>query len=81
MKNKQVYFQDWGLMDYKKAWDRQEKLFSESVQQKLELRNKELALSDPGGEHSYDHCLAEETVNYLVLRTSPRIHFRQKRQS
>jgi len=74
MKNKQVYFQDWGLMDYKKAWDRQEKLFSESVQQKLELRNKELALSDPAGEHPYDLCVAEETVNYLVFCEHPHVY-------
>ena len=31
MKNKQVIFQDWGLIDYKEAWDNRKPLFAETV--------------------------------------------------
>ncbi len=31
IKNKKVIFEDWGLLDYQEAWDRQERVFSEAV--------------------------------------------------
>lgn len=34
-----VLFEDWGLIDYKEAWDRQEVLFDETVRIKTENRN------------------------------------------
>jgi lipoyl(octanoyl) transferase len=40
MKNKQVIFQDWGLIDYKEAWDKQESLFAETVNLKIKIRNR-----------------------------------------
>ena len=36
--NKNVLFQDWGLIDYQQAWDKQEVLFSKIVQLKAENR-------------------------------------------
>lgn len=66
MKNKQVYFQDWGLIDYKAAWDRQEAIFSETVQQKIELRNVEVDAANGTG-HTYDSCVSTETPNYLIF--------------
>lgn len=39
MKNKKVIFQDWGLLDYQQAWDRQEQVFAETVQVKTQNRN------------------------------------------
>lgn len=39
MKNKKVIFQDWGLLDYQQAWDRQEQVFAETVQAKTQNRN------------------------------------------
>ena len=39
MKNKRVIFQDWGLLDYQQAWDRQEQVFAETVQVKTQNRN------------------------------------------
>ena len=39
MKNKKVIFQDWGLLDYQQAWDRQEQVFLEAVQTKTQNRN------------------------------------------
>lgn len=38
---KKVLFQDLGLIDYKEAWDYQEKLFKETVDQKIENRKAE----------------------------------------
>jgi len=34
MKNKFVIFQDWGLLDYQQAWDKQESVFAETIAQK-----------------------------------------------
>ena len=39
MKNKLVKFEDWGLIDYKEAWDKQEVLFSATVDLKTRIRN------------------------------------------
>lgn len=39
MKNKKVIFQDWGLLDYQQAWDRQEQVFAETVLAKTQNRN------------------------------------------
>jgi lipoyl(octanoyl) transferase len=73
MKNKQVIFQDWGLIDYKAGWDRQEALFAETVNEKIAIRNKEVALADAPG-HTYDNCVASETLNYLVFCEHPHVY-------
>lgn len=39
VKNKSVYFRDLGIIDYKEAWDYQEKIFSDVVAQKVANRN------------------------------------------
>ena len=41
MKNKKVTFQDWGLVDYKDAWDRQEALFAETIKLKVLQRERQ----------------------------------------
>ena len=38
IKNKLVIFQDWGLLDYKTAWEKQEMIFSETVNAKVANR-------------------------------------------
>ena len=43
-----VIFQDLGLIDYKEAWDYQEKLFNEVVERKLENRNLSADSQTPG---------------------------------
>jgi len=37
--NKQVLFQDLGLIDYKQCWDYQEKIFNNTIQQKIANRD------------------------------------------
>ncbi|WP_367914311.1 lipoyl(octanoyl) transferase LipB [Leadbetterella sp. DM7] len=58
MKNKQVKFTDLGLMDYKEAWDYQEKLFAQVVDIKLANRNNNTA---------------ESTPNYLLFCQHPHV--------
>ncbi|RKR85616.1 lipoyl(octanoyl) transferase [Mucilaginibacter gracilis] len=66
MKNKQVILQDWGLIDYKQAWQKQEEVFAKTVQTKIEIRNKETEL--PG---STANLL---TPNYLVFCEHPHVY-------
>lgn len=73
MKNKQVFLQDWGLIDYKEAWDRQEALFAETVKTKIDIRNKEVSVNT-STDHTYDQCVAEETPNYLVFCEHPHVY-------
>ncbi len=44
MKNKKVKFDDWGLLDYQEAWDRQEQVFADTVQVKTQNRNNNTVL-------------------------------------
>ncbi|MBS1501280.1 MAG: lipoyl(octanoyl) transferase LipB [Bacteroidetes bacterium] len=68
MKNKQVQFQDWGLIDYKEAWDRQEALFAQTVELKTRIRNMKMVA---GGEEYQDD---EMTPNYLVFCQHPHVY-------
>lgn len=58
MKNKQVKFEDLGLMDYKEAWDYQEELFRQVVDIKLANR---------------DQNTEELTPNYLLFCQHPHV--------
>jgi lipoyl(octanoyl) transferase len=40
MKNTAVKYEDWGLMDYQQAWDKQEEIFSKTVAIKTKNRNE-----------------------------------------
>lgn len=59
MKNRQVNFQDLGVMDYKTCWDYQEKLFNEVIRQKLDNRNNNTELP---------------TSNYLLFVEHPHVY-------
>ena len=39
-KNKLVKFEDWGLLDYQKAWDKQEEVFANTIAIKTKNRNQ-----------------------------------------
>lgn len=73
MKNKQVIFKDWGLIDYKQAWEEQEKLFSETVAMKIAIRNRQ-----PVGtaNHSYGDTVEVKdiTPNYLIFCEHPNVY-------
>jgi lipoyl(octanoyl) transferase len=57
--NKKVQFIDWGLVDYQEAWDRQEKVFSETLAIKQD--NKTNNLNNP-------------TPNYLIFTEHPHVY-------
>jgi lipoyl(octanoyl) transferase len=43
MKNTEVKLLNWGLIDYKQAWEKQEAILAETVRVKTEIRNQETA--------------------------------------
>jgi lipoyl(octanoyl) transferase len=67
MKNKQVIFKDWGLIDYKEAWDKQEALFAETVDLKIRIRNREVN----AGDNEEDDL---PTPNYLIFCEHPHVY-------
>lgn len=54
-----VIFQSLGLMDYQEAWDYQEKLFKDTIDKKIRIRNGEEGL---------------ETENYLLFCEHPHVY-------
>ena len=57
--NKTVHFIDWGLVDYQEAWDRQEKIFAET-----------LALKQDNRTNNTNH----HTPNYLIFTEHPHVY-------
>ena len=57
---KKVHFQDLGLIDYKEAWDFQEKLFKANVDAKIENRKAEKTIT--------------ETINHLIFCEHPHVY-------
>jgi lipoyl(octanoyl) transferase len=68
MKNKKVTAQDWGLVDYKQAWDKQEEIFSAIVNLKTEIRNRKAGTE--GDEYEEETF----TPNYLVFCEHPHVY-------
>ena len=68
MKNKQVIFKDWGLIDYKEAWDKQEALFAETVNLKIGIRNRQ---SVTEGDEYQEYI---PTPNYLIFCEHPHVY-------
>ncbi|MGB0914515.1 MAG: lipoyl(octanoyl) transferase LipB [Crocinitomicaceae bacterium] len=59
MSNKTVKYQNLGLIDYKEAWDYQEKLFRATVDRKIQLRNGETT---------------EQTENHILFCEHPHVY-------
>ena len=59
-KNKQVFFEDWGLIDYQQAWEKQESIFASTVKLKTELRNR-------GEDDASFIGIKTVTPNYLIF--------------
>lgn len=60
MKNNKVFFEDWGLVPYQQAWDKQEAIFAETVAIKTANRNHPEA--------------AQQTPNYLIFVEHPHVY-------
>jgi lipoyl(octanoyl) transferase len=63
MKNKNVVFQDWALLDYQTAWDKQEAIFAETVHVKTQNRTNGTSLEVPNHlifvEHPHVYTLGK----------------------
>src|SRR6201996_6517513 len=68
MKNKEVIFKDWGLIDYKEAWDKQEALFADTVALKTQIRNRKI--TSEGDEYDED----PPTPNHLIFCEHPHVY-------
>lgn len=66
MKNKHVTFTDWGLIDYKEAWDKQEALLAATVKLKTDIRDNNLELPT-----TVDNTL---TPNHLIFCEHPHVY-------
>lgn len=55
----EVIFQDLGLIDYKEAWDYQEKLFAQTIDEKIKIRNGDSSIV---------------TKNYLLFCQHPHVY-------
>lgn len=69
MKNAKVTVQDWGLIDYKEAWAKQEELFKATIALKMEIRNRELQVA--AGDDKLEEII---TPNYLVFCEHPHVY-------
>lgn len=57
--NKKVTFEDWGLVDYQEAWDRQAAIFARTVERKMSNRSNGTAIP---------------TDNYLIFTEHPHVY-------
>lgn len=71
MKNKQVFFEDWGLTDYQEAWNRQEAIFGETVKLKSEIRNRQVATLAGATDADPEEII---TPNYLIFCEHPHVY-------
>jgi lipoyl(octanoyl) transferase len=73
-----VLFHDLGLIDYKEAWDYQEKLFNEIVEEKIARRKAALSTLSPGpGSDNPDEPAAGLTIktkNHLLFCEHPHVY-------
>lgn len=60
IQNRQIHFEDLGVMDYKECWDYQETLFQKTINRKIQHRN-----------HPEE---AELTQNYLLFVEHPHVY-------
>ncbi|GLU54696.1 lipoyl protein ligase domain-containing protein [Dyadobacter frigoris] len=63
MQNTKVFYQDWGMIDYKAAWEIQEDIFASVIKLKRDLRS--LAPVAPGDLSI--KAIPVETPNYLIF--------------
>jgi len=59
--NKKILFHNLGVMDYKACWDLQEKIFNETIQLKIDNRNKSESEQAP-------------TTNHLIFVEHPHVY-------
>lgn len=65
---------DLGVIDYKEAWDFQEKLFAENVNIKLEHRRLELERESTANSQQSTEVLPPATINHLLFCEHPHVY-------
>ncbi len=66
-----VIYQDWGLIDYQQAWDKQEALFAETIRIKTENRSRK---SEVGSLEIASDNGQQTTENYLIFCEHPHVY-------
>jgi lipoyl(octanoyl) transferase len=70
-----VLFHDLRLIDYKEAWDFQEKLFTETVEEKIANRKAALVVLSPEGQNEEHPALPfHQTKNHLIFCEHPHVY-------
>jgi lipoyl(octanoyl) transferase len=73
-----VFFSDWGRMDYKTAWDRQEALLKENVEIKAALRNQAALSENPSAAEGLamqeSIAIDLQTTNHLIFVEHPPVY-------
>ncbi|MBE7177216.1 MAG: lipoyl(octanoyl) transferase LipB [Mucilaginibacter polytrichastri] len=69
MRNRQAEVHNWGLVDYREAWDRQEAIFSEMVAEKTARRTQVLA-----GDDDAQKTGVKTTPHHLIFCEHPHVY-------
>lgn len=72
MNKQKVIFRDLGKMEYKEAWDYQEKLLQENARRKSVVHNREPVVSDGAELRTSDYGLSTE--HYLLFVEHPPVY-------
>ena len=72
MQNKNVIFEDWGMLDYEQAWNRQEEIFDATVALKMQNRREGTSIPTKNHlifvEHPHVYTLGKSgKVDHLLL--------------
>jgi len=69
-----VVFQDLGTIDYKSAWDYQEKLHREIVERKLLRRQENVKINAEESEEDAPHLLTFSPAHFLLFCEHPHVY-------
>ena len=74
MQKQQVTFEDLGIMDYKTAWDYQEKLLQENVRRKSAVNSRQSTVSSHTSEIEEAADCELQTANWLLFVEHPPVY-------
>jgi len=74
MQKQQVIFEDLGIMDYKAAWEYQEKLLQENVRRKSAVNSRQSTVSSRASEIEEPADCELQTANWLLFVEHPPVY-------
>ncbi|MEO8819334.1 MAG: lipoyl(octanoyl) transferase LipB [Ginsengibacter sp.] len=74
MEKQQVIFEDLGIINYKAAWDYQEKLVKKNLEIKSEARKLSVISNQIPGDKNYPDPIDLPTVNHLLFCEHPPVY-------